>query len=378
VKRINPEEFGLREIRILIVDDNSPYVLPLLRSFSGSPNIRLDVLIISDQKANHFRFSRFMDRLEIVNTLTDENVDSVIDRVVVDYNSDLIIPTREWLSVLFFRHQTELEKIVRLHPLPEASILKITGNKWNLNEWLKEKGFPHALITKIENGWVGDYPILAKPVSGSGGRGIHLINGPGELDQFKAGLSTSWDGYILQELIEGHDIDVSFFAVDGKIIYHTIQQGVILRKMVYSKGIEFVRNSELLKQVTEIAALLKYTGIAHLDFRYSRDQNAYILIDFNARYWSSVQGSRAMGVNFPLLVAAWTLTNDVETPVTRTGHYYFSTTAVNTMFRNLFSRPKYPIKLKDTQLLYIFSDPLPELMFLAGRIMSAFKLKRGE
>jgi predicted ATP-grasp superfamily ATP-dependent carboligase len=373
MNRFASEEFGYGEIRILIVDDNSPFVLPLLRSFSGLANIHVDVLLSSDRTPNHFRYSRFLDRMEIVDKLTDENVESVIDRVVVKFNSDLLIPTREWLSVLFFRHKSELEKFVRLHPLPDASILEITGNKWNLNEWLKENGFPFVLTCKTGKGWDRDYPVLLKPVFGIGGKGIQLINDPNELKQITANLNSFQKKYFLQELIAGHDIDVSFFAVDGEIIYHTIQRGLISGKMVYSKGIEFVKNKDLLKQVSEIVALLNYTGIAHLDFRYSSEKKAYFLIDFNARYWSSVQGSRAMGVNFPLLVAAWTFTNNVETLDSKTGHYYFSTTAMKTMVRNLISKSKYPVKLKDTQFLYIYKDPLPELMFLIDRIVKAFK-----
>lgn len=370
---ISSEEFGNREIRILIVDDNSPFVLPLLRSFSGLANIRVDVVLSSNRTPNHFRYSRFLNSLEIVGKLNDENVESVIARAVDKFNSELLIPTREWLSVLFFKHKSELEKNVRLHPLPDASILEITGNKWNLNEWLKENGFPFVLTCKTGNGWDRDYPVLLKPVFGIGGKGIQLLNDPNELKQFADNLNAFQEKYFLQELIVGHDIDVSFFAADGKIIYHTIQRGLISGKMVYSKGIEFVKNRELLKQVSEIVALLNYTGIAHLDFRYSSEKNAYYLIDFNARYWSSVQGSRAMGVNFPLLVAAWTYTNKVEILDSRTGPYYFSTTAVKTMVRNLFSKSKYPVKLKDTQLLYILIDPLPELMFLLGRMVKAFK-----
>jgi len=366
-------EFGNREIRILIVDDNSPFVLPLLRSFSGYQNIRLDVLLSSDKKANHFRYSRFLGSLETVGELTDANVESVINHAVDKFNSDLLIPTREWLSVLFFDHKSELEKFVRLHPLPDASILKITGNKWNLNEWLRENGKPFTSNCETGKGWDKDYPILLKPVFGIGGNGIQIINSPKELKRVTANLKSSREEYFLQELIVGFDIDVSFFAVDGEIIYHTIQRGLISGNMVYSKGIEFVKNTELLKLVSEIVALLNYTGIAHLDFRYSSEKKAYFLVDFNARYWSSVQGSRAMGVNFPLLVSAWTFTKKIETPDSRTGHYYFSTTAVKTMVRNLFSKRKYPVKLKETQLLYIYEDPLPELMFLLCRIVNAFK-----
>ena len=366
-------ENGNRVIRILIVDDNSPFVLPLLRSFSGLANFRVDVLLSSDRKPNHFRYSRYLDRLERTGRLTDENVVPVIHRTVSKFKSELLIPTREWLSVLFYHHKPELERMVGLHPLPEASVLEITGNKWNLNEWLKENGFPFAVNSKTGKGWEGAYPVLLKPVFGIGGKGIKVINHPEELEQVTGNPDASGEDYFLQELINGQDIDVSFFAVDGKMIYHTIQKGLISGRMVYSKGIEFVRNGELLNLVSQIVAALNYTGIAHLDFRYSPEKKAYFLVDFNARYWSSVQGSRAMGVNFPLLVTAWTLSKEMEPVDYRTGHYYFSTTAVKTIFRNLFAAKRYPVKLKETQLHYICNDPLPELMFLLGRIVKIFK-----
>ncbi len=368
-------DFGLRTSRILVIDDNSPFVLPLLRSFSGYKNIHLDVLVSSSERALHFRYSRFLGKIDQVDTLDEENVVSVLRDKVARFRSDLIIPTREWLSVLLFNHREELGEFVKLHPLPASSTIGITGNKWKLNQWLNTNGFPSALSSETLEGWSGGFPLLYKPVFGIGGKGIRLVDSMEELHGLLKNDNTPEEGFILQEYIEGFDIDVSFLAIEGKILYHTIQQGLISEMMVYSKGIEFVKNEDLLELVTDMVSKLNYTGIAHLDFRYSNSNKQYILIDFNSRYWSSVQGSRAMGINFPYLAVAWTLSQEAQVLDYRTGPYYFSTRAVKTKIRNLFSGSKYPIKLKDTQLSYIYKDPLPEIMFLMGRIGKSLKRK---
>lgn len=51
---------------ILIVDENNaPFILPLIRSFSGYRNIQLDVVVFSNEKPDPFRYSR----LEVITPL---------------------------------------------------------------------------------------------------------------------------------------------------------------------------------------------------------------------------------------------------------------------------------------------------------------------
>ncbi len=168
-------DFGFPTTRILVIDDNSPFVLPLLRSFSGYKNIHLDVLLSSSESAMHFRYSRFMGKIKQVNNLDDGNIESILRDAVSRFKSDLLIPTREWISVLLFNHRKELGKFVKLHPLPDSSILEITGNKWKLNQWLMDNGFSSALTSETLAGWSGGFPVLFKPIFGIGGKGIRLV-----------------------------------------------------------------------------------------------------------------------------------------------------------------------------------------------------------
>ena len=330
------QKFGSYMVRILVIDDNSPFVLPLLRSFSEYKNIHIDLLLSSTKKALHFRYSRFLGKIHRVEQLDDGNMETIIKDAVSNFSSDLLIPTREWISALLFEHKEELEKFVKLHPLPDSSILKTTGDKWKLNQWLKAQGFPHSLCSENLNDWQGNYPILIKPVFGIGGEGFRKVDNREDLIKLPNREESLGKDFILQEFIEGYDIDVSLFAVDGEILYHTIQRGLISENMVYSKGIEFIENKDLLLLVSSMISKLNFSGIAHLDFRFSTLKEQYILIDFNSRYWSSVQGSRAMGINFPYLAIEWTFTQNQKQLNYRTESYYFSIAALKTILNNLF------------------------------------------
>lgn len=364
------KDFSVESVRILLIDDNSPFVLPLIRSFSGYKNIRIDLLLLSSGSAQHFKYSRYLGKVIKVQKLDDGNMEAIIKDAVLQLNTDILLPTREWISLLLFKHRNVLETFVSLHPLPDSASLHITGDKWNLNQWLKKQGFPHARCSKVLDSWSGNYPALIKPVFGIGGKGIRKVENPRDLNKLLKTERFSDKDYMIQEFIEGFDIDVSFLANKGRILYHTIQKSLISRGMTYSKGIEFVLNEELLTLVSNMINKLNYTGIAHLDFRFSSHTNEYILIDFNSRYWSSVQGSRAMGINFPLLVLEWMQSGKVKQLSYRTGSYYFSTTAFKIIIGKLFGRSEYQVKLKDTQLKYIFMDPLPEFMFLMHRVFN--------
>jgi len=376
MKRIKPKKSGVKRFRILVIDNNSPFVLPLIRSFSGVAHIRVDVLLTGGKKRGRFRFSRYLDRLSVTGELLDENVLEVLSDTVARYGSHMVIPTREWISALLYRHKEALEQVVKLHPLPPDTVLDITRNKRKLNDWLAGNGYPFARLGDVQAVWKGEYPVLAKPEEGTGGQGIVKLSNPEELESYRSGIDPADPPCFLQEYIRGYDIDFSCFAIDGKILYHTVQKNLDPGRLVFSKSIAFVRENRLTKQAFSIIARLRFSGIAHLDFRYSEQTGKDILVDFNARYWSTVQGSRAMGINFPYLAAMYTLQGEIKELDYRTGRYYFTSTALKSLFTGGLSGKNKGIRLKDTQLYFLYKDPVPELLFLLSEIRGILLGKR--
>jgi len=359
-----------RDINILIFDDNSPFVLPLIRSFAGYSNIKLDVVLCTNAPTGVFRHSRYLRKIRKINCPRTEITADEILKVVNELDTDMIIPTKEWISRLLYNLRKALEPFVRIHPIPEPEILKIIEDKWELNRWLRDQGFPYSGTAGSSDDWKGGFPAVLKPRIGTGGEGIVVVKEKSELEPALERVRRTGHKYFIQEYIEGHDIDISFFALDGKIVYHTIQKAIITGSMQYSRGIEFIYNQEFFDLAKQIVRKLDYSGIGHLDFRYDIRKQAYVLIDFNARYWSTIGGSGAMGINFPYRVACYTMQGILYPDRYRCGHYYLSLTALRVFWKNLVKGSKIPIRLKDTDLISILKDPKPELSILWKRLFN--------
>ncbi len=363
-------------LKILILDDNSPFVLPLLRSFSGHPNIKLDVLVNSRQKLNHFRYSRYLGNYYKVEPFNEENFEGLVKEYILKTSADLIIPTREWISKLLYQKRAELEQLARIHPVSDPNTIDTINDKWNLNSWLEQNGFPASRSLRINKDTVTEklldslsYPVLLKPFKGIGGKGIKMIRSKEFLKSELESSDVYAKTYLIQEYINGYDIDMSFFAIDGKILFYTIQKGLVSGQLSYARGIEFVKNKELYDLTSAIVSKLNYTGIAHLDFRFDSKKGTYVLIDFNARYWSSLEGSKNMGVNFPVLSAAYSMGIPFDYPDYSSGTFYFAATAIKTFVSNMFSKKKYPINLAKSELRSIVLDPVPELVHTGKKMV---------
>jgi glutathione synthase/RimK-type ligase-like ATP-grasp enzyme len=164
-----------KPVKILIIDNNSPFVLPLVRSFSGYSMIKLDILLATRQKPNHFIYSRFVRKVYTEEPITEENFGSLVKKYIKLSSADIIITTRESISKLIYQHRHELEKIVKIQPVSDVKTLDTLYNKWELNCWLKKNNYPFSLALPLNNEIVINdilnifsFPLLLKPLSGTG------------------------------------------------------------------------------------------------------------------------------------------------------------------------------------------------------------------
>ncbi len=362
---------------ILIIDDNSSFVLSLLRSFSDFKNTQIYVLLSSNKKPGYFRYSKYLKKIYPIQ-ITEDNFSNTIKDVVEKTSADFIIPTREWISKLLWKNRSVLEQFVKIHPVSDADIIETVNDKRKLNNWLKTNNFPSSNIVLFNNGNTTDsfinklsFPVLLKPAINLGGIGIKLINSSEQLTSVITAKAVHEKDYFLQEYINGYDIGVNIFSINGKILCHTIQKALFNGQLTYSRATEFVRNPDLYDLVSSIIEKLKYTGVANLDFRYDILKNKYVLLDFNARYWSTLEGSRFMGINFPALVTTYSLGHQINSSGYSTGTYYCTKAALKTLIKNFFTKNKLPINLRHTKLAVIAKDPLPEIIH-SGEVFKDF------
>jgi predicted ATP-grasp superfamily ATP-dependent carboligase len=146
------------------------------------------------------------------------------------------------------------------------------------------------------------FPLLTKPLNRAGGIGIHRFEG---LDSLRAYLSDTDQRYnqlpiILQEFIEGDDIDFNGYAVGGEVVAWSIQRHIACESAPGSglSGRQFVCEERVFDLGRRIVRAANYEGPLHVDMRISRQTRKLYAIEVNPRFWESVVASICDGVNF--------------------------------------------------------------------------------
>jgi len=208
-----------------------------------------------------------------------------------------------------------LEDIGYLVQIPGADAFKTVTDKWLFADILMKSGLPHPntascldyIASKIDISQI-EFPVLVKPRFGSGGQGIEYFDSDVALQGFLDSHNESCNQYIVQSYVRGQDFDCSVLCDEGRILAFTVQRTSIPGlRFAPARGIEFVNRPDAVEVVSRLISTLRWNGIAHVDLRYNELGNRMEIIELNPRYWGSLLGSLAAGVNFPHLacLATW-------------------------------------------------------------------------
>jgi hypothetical protein len=135
------------------------------------------------------------------------------------------------------------------------------------------------------------YPLIVKPVAETRSRGVVLVRSEADL---KAAIidNAHWNfgPLLVQDFIDGADIHIGMFSVDGAILHQAVQ-------MRNRNGITFLRNHALLEAARVLMRDCRFTGLADIDARLDRRGEVYVL-ECNPRPWGSMTAPSWCGLNF--------------------------------------------------------------------------------
>ncbi len=281
---------------------------------------------------------------------TPETLLAAIEAHVAERPVDLVIPIQEAALELTARIARELPPPMRVVAIPSAELCEIVDDKWSSYKLLVDAGIPtpRSLLPadRIERdragleaelaSW-GCASYLVKPLHGFGGNGIEFCESPAAIiDAWIAASGSSADTFLIQEAIPGSDIDCSFLAVDGRVVVGTVQEPFRLQYEAHKSGLglDFRKHDGLARIMDDLARATNWSGVAHIDLRRDERTGAVSVIEINPRYWQTLLGSLAMGVNFPDLHCRLALGEPVDVPTPGTGRWY-NTHAITLEIRNL-------------------------------------------
>ena len=301
-----PYNSGQAELSVLVFDGKSAYTPSVLRCLAENQKIRIGIL--SNTALIPSRVSRYCSYF---GTIQDSDAVETLERVAVQEHFDVVLPADEKAVKLLSQNHDRLSQKVFLHPVPAPQAVSICMDKWLTAEFLHRHNIPApatalysshdsaANIAEVDR----EGPVLVKPRRGSNGEEIEYFPNLSDALRFLSLKQSRRGQYIIQDYVKGHDIDCSVLCLQGEVIAFTVQQTRIAgaRRFGPPAGIDFVDNPAPLEVVRPVVRTLNWHGSAHIDLRYDSQARDYKVLELNPRYWGSLLGSLAAGVNFPLL-----------------------------------------------------------------------------
>lgn len=299
---------------------------------------------------------------------SEEKQVAVLLTLVKKFDIDIIFPTGTEGIQLISKHRSKFKGKCQMPLLPNYEASKCMDNKWDFVKLLTQGKMPIPNTSLYSSNAVISYPTLMKPLKGRDGNGIFYVKDKTELQEnLKKGAE-----YLVQEYIDGWDVDCSFLAENGKVLAYTVQKAVHNNdNKIHFKA---TRHTQIIKEervyvlIEALARFLKWEGVAHVDLRYCKKSDSYYILELNPRYWSSLMASKKSGVNFAIL----SLNKETRTKGNYENIYYYPVKVrLANYFRLNFSSPSPNVRIV-SDLNEIIRDPIPYVMIVINKIRGMF------
>lgn len=175
-------------------------------------------------------------------------------------------------------------------------------NKFNTLMFLKENDYPYIktykTVNEVEKGIEKNeinFPLFAKPNSGSGSCGIYKINDINELkNRYKS-------GYIIQEYMGENEIGVDVFVdlLSGEVCSLFAKRKLKMRAGETDKSVSY-KNNKLFEKIIKFAKDYGLKGANDIDV-FEKNGEFYIS-EVNPRFGGGYLHAYECGVNFPKML----------------------------------------------------------------------------
>ena len=235
---------------------------------------------------------------------------------------DVIFPMTDDTVVPIVEHKKEFSKYT-IVPFPDYDVLINAIDKAKTLRIAIENDIPspktHFINDLSDLNDIKDdlvYPIIIKPAKGFGARGVELCKSYDELKLKSREVYAVHGPFLVQEYIpHGDELGVyALFNFDSEPRAVTVQRRI--RSYPVSGGPstlrESIKNPKLVEIAFELLKILKWQGVAMVEFRTDPRDGIAKLMEVNPRFWGSLQLSIFSGVDFPYLLYKLVTEGDVK------------------------------------------------------------------
>lgn len=313
----------------------------------------------------------------------DENFFSDLNAISKKYKHDdlVFIPVEEETTLSFLNFINKFGEGNFKYALPSLEFFKLSRNKNELNVFCEKSDIPcPKYFTKKDidsNNFL--YPIIVKPINGSGSNGIYFIQDSKELNEIDIDFKRDF----IQELLpNAKDVEAGFyFCQNGKI--KSFYSHKRIRTFPEAGGVsvfsEFLKDQKIKEAGKKIIEKLNWSGLLMIEFIFDKRDSQYKLIEINPRLWGSILLSEFSGAKFLKSYVNYALElEDVKTNYKKKAYirwifpydviYYFKKIQNPISFFKLNKNTCY--------INFTYSKPLKSLIFIFLTYFDFNKLKK--
>ncbi|MCP5008043.1 MAG: ATP-grasp domain-containing protein [Planctomycetes bacterium] len=247
-----------------------------------------------------------------------------LERELCTGDYDVILPMEFSTQVLLTdeANRRRIETFTRI-PFADAGIARKCNDKAFVMRHAKQGGFdvPETYfvndVSKIKTiAKRIEYPVLIKPRASSGSRGIEYVRDKDELLLHYEKVHRKYPFPIIQEQIPdggnvyGVGLLLNFESqVRASFVYRRIRSHPV--RGGPSTLRESVRKDDVRAIAESLMKSLKWTGIAHVEFKIDPRDGKPKLLEVNPRFWGSLQLAILSGIDFPFLLFKLAVEGDI-------------------------------------------------------------------
>ena len=362
------EKSAKHKTSILIPDGESHILRYVINCLAQVPDV--NVYVMSNKLNNAMRHSGYVHKFTYY-PKTDSDLDWIenINKEIEKNDIDVVMPIFEVGIKTLIKHRDKILLKDRLGLLPSLHDFITASDKGLLSVHLESHNIPGPKGVLVESFDQLSrihhlkFPLLIKPTGNSGGgHGIRVFNNQHDIEAHFINEKFKY-AFLIQEYIDGYDIDCSVLCKEGHILAFTIQKGNMIGESVFAPqiGLEFLYEHELYKVVEKLVDSLHWSGVAHIDMRYDKNDKQFKIIEINPRFWMSLNASQLAGINFPYLYCLASMGKAFEKPEYKFIKYLNLKGLVKAIRLNKIFLFNLKFALNNTPLKFVLKDPLPTI-----------------
>ena len=255
----------------------------------------------SNAKCNRFKLKHFYEttNFEILST-KNFNYDLVQISKKHKNVKIIYIPIEENTTLNFLNFIETYGEINFKYLLPSLENFKLSRNKEQLNLFCEKKSIscPKYISELVLKNKHFKFPIVKKPIVGSGAKGIVYIENEKELFSCKIDFKTD---FVQERLPNPKGIQAGFYLCkQGEVVCFYSHKRI--RTYPEIGGVTVYSKSEYNQQIKTVGANvvkeLNWSGFIMIEFLFDERDGLYKLIEINPRLWGSIMLSEFCNTNF--------------------------------------------------------------------------------